>query len=287
MKDTIKAHTELFVLESIYDIEYIQYFRFYHEGYYFLMALFAAIPLLYLLYHLHRIRHLMGSIDQRLKYIEYRRELHREKSSELDARYRELYERIKHLDNNYTDQEVSEWFKLRQYLRAENYGDKRDIGVPTIAETVNWSINRKSNNVIYKFFGWLLIIVSLIFMIVTIFGCRNGKIKSEWLHEQWIECRQNSMHHDAPTEEVETISDADTVDPLPETAKPATSAPAPKSSSSTHHRSYSHSSGSSYSSSTYSSRSHSSYNDDDDDDDDTWYRDEDDADEQYEYDYWE
>lgn len=51
-------------------------------------------------------------------------------------------------------------------------------------------------------------------------------------------------------------------------------------------RSYSGKSRGTYSSDSHSSDHHSN-NDDDDDDDDTWYRDEDDADEQYEYDYWE
>lgn len=52
-------------------------------------------------------------------------------------------------------------------------------------------------------------------------------------------------------------------------------------------RSYSGKSRGTYSSDFHSSDHHSNNDDDDDDDDDTWYRDEDDADEQYEYDYWE
>lgn len=288
LDDTIKAHPGLYFMESIYEIDYCHYPRNI-DGMYFFYAVFALAPIIYLLYHLYRIRHLTGSANQRLKYIEYRKELHRKKSSELNGRYRELNERIKHLDNNYTDQEVTEWFELHRYRKDGNYGDKRDIGVPTSAETVNWNVNRQSNNSMYKFFGWLFIIVSIVFIIVIIIGCRSRKHESERLHEQYMEYKQNTwnrMHHDDPVEE-EATSDAKTIDPLPETVKPATSVPTPKSSSSTPYRSYRHSSGSSYS---YSSSSHtSSYDDDwdDEDDDDTWYHDEDDADEKYEYDYWE
>lgn len=53
-------------------------------------------------------------------------------------------------------------------------------------------------------------------------------------------------------------------------------------------RSYSRKSSGSYSGSSSSTYHHSNHNEeDDDDDDDTWYHDEDDADEKYEYDYWE
>lgn len=286
LEDTIKAHPGLYFMESIYEIDYCHYPRNI-DGMYFFYAVFALVPIIYLLYHLYRIRHLMRSVNQRLKYIEYRKELHKEKSAELNGRYRELNERIKHLDNNYTAQEVSEWFELRQYRRNCNYGDKRDIGVPTSAETVNWSVYRQSNNGMYKFFGWLLIIVSLIFVIVAIWGCRSRKYESERLYEQYIEYKHNmwnSIHHDDPVEEVETESRATIVDPQPELSMPATSTSAPINYKSSSESSSKNSSGPSYSSSTYSSHS-SSY--DDDDDDDTWYRDEDDADEQYEYDYWE
>lgn len=134
--------------------------------------------------------------------------------------------------------------------------------------------------------------IGILFAFVMLFGAIQKYNREKGYYDSRIESQrrmdemlQQLKEPEEDTQKVDTVAYVDVAKDVTQ-AKPATPpAVSHKSSSYTAKPNRSRSSG--YSSgSTYSSSSHSSY-DDDDDDDDTWYSDEDDADEKYEYDYWE
>lgn len=151
-----------------------------------------------------------------------------------------------------------------------------------------------TNNPISTDTKWLfnsILMIGMLFAGVMIIGaCKRYNSEKDY-YDMRMESQQrmDEMLHryDQPDKDASVL---DTV-PYTDVTKPATPAtpPPPASKRNVTSSSSSYRTPSGYYSGYSSSSRSSTYDDDwdDEDDDDTWYRDEDDADEQYEYDYWE